>query len=149
MRILIIEDNADISASIYDFLEGRGHIMDAAPDGVTGLHLAVSNDYDVIILDLPPPETTQLNRFYTREFLAEVRRILAPGGVLLLPLPAAPNLRSPTHRRLHSILWVTLRESFEHVLIFPGSSSGSGSLSRRPRRTAGTSVSACTTSGGS
>jgi len=55
MRILIIEDNADISASIYDFLEGRGHIMDAAPDGVTGLHLAVSNDYDVIILDLGLP----------------------------------------------------------------------------------------------
>jgi DNA-binding response OmpR family regulator len=55
MRILIIEDNADISASIYDYLEGRGHIMDAAPDGVTGLHLAVSNDYDVIILDLGLP----------------------------------------------------------------------------------------------
>ena len=55
MRILIIEDNSDISASIYDYLEGRGHIMDAAPDGVTGLHLAVSNDYDVIILDLGLP----------------------------------------------------------------------------------------------
>lgn len=55
MRILIIEDNADISASIYDFLESRGHVMDAAPDGVTGLHLAVSNDYDVIILDLGLP----------------------------------------------------------------------------------------------
>jgi len=55
MRILIIEDNADISASIYDFLESRGHIMDAAPDGVTGLHFAVSNDYDVIILDLGLP----------------------------------------------------------------------------------------------
>jgi len=55
MRILIIEDNADISASIYDYLEGRGHVMDAAPDGVTGLHFAVSNDYDVIILDLGLP----------------------------------------------------------------------------------------------
>lgn len=55
MRILIIEDNADIAASIYDYLEGRGHVMDAAPDGVTGLHLAVTNDYDVIILDLGLP----------------------------------------------------------------------------------------------
>lgn len=55
MRILVIEDNADISASIYDYLEGRGHVMDAATDGVTGLHLAVTNDYDVIILDLGLP----------------------------------------------------------------------------------------------
>jgi DNA-binding response OmpR family regulator len=55
MRILIIEDNSDISASIYDFLEGHGHVMDAAADGVTGLHLAVTNDYDVIILDLGLP----------------------------------------------------------------------------------------------
>ena len=55
MRILVIEDNADISASIYDYLEGRGHIMDAASDGVTGLHLAVTNDYDVIVLDLGLP----------------------------------------------------------------------------------------------
>jgi DNA-binding response OmpR family regulator len=55
MRILIIEDNADIAASIYDYLEDRGHTMDAAPDGITGLHLAVTNDYDVIILDLGLP----------------------------------------------------------------------------------------------
>ena len=55
MHILIIEDNADISASIYDYLEGRGHVMDAAADGVTGLHLAVTNNYDAIILDLGLP----------------------------------------------------------------------------------------------
>lgn len=55
MRILVIEDNADISASIYDYLESRGHVMDAAPDGVTGLHFAVTNEYDVIILDLGLP----------------------------------------------------------------------------------------------
>ena len=55
MRILIIEDNADIAASIYDYLESRGHTMDAAPDGITGLHFAVTNDYDVIILDLGLP----------------------------------------------------------------------------------------------
>ena len=38
--------------------------------------------YDVVILDVPDPSTSQLNRFYTREFFAEVRRILVPGGVV-------------------------------------------------------------------
>lgn len=55
MRILIIEDHQDIAASIYDYLEAAGYTMDAAADGVTGLHLAVTNDYDAIILDLALP----------------------------------------------------------------------------------------------
>ena len=55
MRILIIEDNSDLAANLYDFLEARGHTLDAAADGITGLHLAVTNDYEVIILDLTLP----------------------------------------------------------------------------------------------
>lgn len=55
MRVLIIEDHQDIAASIYDYLEQLGYTMDAAGDGVTGLHLAVTNDYDVIVLDLGLP----------------------------------------------------------------------------------------------
>jgi len=55
MRILIIEDNTDIAANIGDYLEDRGHTVDFAGDGVTGLHLAIVNDYDAIVLDLMLP----------------------------------------------------------------------------------------------
>ena len=55
MNVLIIEDNQDIAASIYDYLEALGYTVDAAGDGVTGLHLALTNDYDVVILDLGLP----------------------------------------------------------------------------------------------
>lgn len=55
MKVLIIEDNQDIAASIYEYLEGLGYTIDAAGDGVTGLHLAVTKDYDVVILDLGLP----------------------------------------------------------------------------------------------
>lgn len=55
MRILVIEDNADIAANLGDFLEDRGHEVDFAADGVTGLHLAVVNDFDAIVLDLNLP----------------------------------------------------------------------------------------------
>lgn len=55
MNILIIEDNPDIAANIGDFLEDRGHLVDFAGDGVTGLHLAVVNDFDAIVLDLALP----------------------------------------------------------------------------------------------
>lgn len=55
MRILIIEDDTDIATNLYDYLEGRGHTPDAAADGVTGLHLAITHDYDAILLDLTLP----------------------------------------------------------------------------------------------
>ena len=55
MRILIIEDNQDLSLNLCQFLERNGHILDAAADGVTGLHLATVNDYDSIVLDLSLP----------------------------------------------------------------------------------------------
>ena len=55
MRILIIEDNPDIAANLGDYLEDHGHTVDFAGDGVTGLHLAVVNDFDAIVLDLALP----------------------------------------------------------------------------------------------
>ncbi len=53
--ILLIEDNRGISEMVGEFLERRGYSLDYAADGVTGLHLAVTNSYDVIILDLMLP----------------------------------------------------------------------------------------------
>ena len=55
MHVLIIEDNPDIAANIGDFLEDKGHTVDFAGDGVTGLHLAVVNNFDAIVLDLQLP----------------------------------------------------------------------------------------------
>lgn len=55
LRILIIEDNPDIAANIGDYLDEKGHTVDFAGDGVTGLHLAIVNDFDAIVLDLALP----------------------------------------------------------------------------------------------
>ena len=49
MRILVIEDNPDIAANLGDYLEDRGHTVDFAADGVTGLHLAVVHEFDAIV----------------------------------------------------------------------------------------------------
>jgi len=53
--VLLVEDNQDIAEMVYAFLERRGYELDYAADGVTGLHLAVTNSYDVIVLDLMLP----------------------------------------------------------------------------------------------
>jgi DNA-binding response OmpR family regulator len=51
MHILVIEDNHDLVVNLFEYLEARGHVVDAAPDGVTGLHLATHHAFDVVVLD--------------------------------------------------------------------------------------------------
>ncbi|PWF46664.1 response regulator transcription factor [Massilia glaciei] len=55
MRILIIEDNPDIQANLFDFLAPQGHVLDSAASGYQGLALAACNEYDVVVLDVMLP----------------------------------------------------------------------------------------------
>lgn len=61
MKLLIIEDNADLSATLWEYLESKGHVVDAAGDGVSGLHLATVNDFDALVLDLALPGMSGLD----------------------------------------------------------------------------------------
>ena len=53
--VLLIEDHHDIAAMVCDHLEYHGYEVDYAADGVTGLHLATTGEFDAIILDLMLP----------------------------------------------------------------------------------------------
>jgi DNA-binding response OmpR family regulator len=55
MNILLIEDNRDLATNMFDYFEARGHTMDLAGDGISGLHFASSKQYDVLVLDLMLP----------------------------------------------------------------------------------------------
>jgi DNA-binding response OmpR family regulator len=50
-RLLLIEDHSDIATMVGDYFETRGFAVDYAADGITGLHLAVVEPFDVIVLD--------------------------------------------------------------------------------------------------
>lgn len=53
--LLLIEDHRDIAEMVFAYFENRGYTVDCAADGITGLHLAVTQDLDAIILDLMLP----------------------------------------------------------------------------------------------
>lgn len=55
MRLLLIEDSRDLAANVADYLEAAGALVDYAPDGVTGLHLAATGRYDAVVLDVALP----------------------------------------------------------------------------------------------
>jgi DNA-binding response OmpR family regulator len=53
--VLLVEDNRGIAEMVGEFLERRGYVVDYAVDGMTGLRLASSQSFDVIVLDLMLP----------------------------------------------------------------------------------------------
>ena len=55
MRILVIEDEADLLASLAKALREEGYAIDTATDGEEGLYKAESADYDAIVLDVMLP----------------------------------------------------------------------------------------------
>ena len=55
MRVLVVDDEADLSESLRRGLTNEGFVVDVANDGVTGAWLAQENPYDVIVLDLMLP----------------------------------------------------------------------------------------------
>ncbi|MGO4546255.1 response regulator transcription factor [Paenibacillus sp. 2TAB23] len=56
MRILIVEDEEDLSHALAKGLRREGYAVDIADDGITGWELADTNEYDVILLDINLPE---------------------------------------------------------------------------------------------
>lgn len=78
MRLLVVEDNRSLLANLFDYFESRGHVLDAAPDGPTGLHLASTQPYDVVVLDWMLP------RMDGRDVLQRLRKGGSEVPVLML-----------------------------------------------------------------
>lgn len=55
MHLLLIEDNPDLVDNLYDFFDSRGHTVDIAYNGPSGLKFAQQKHFDAIILDLMLP----------------------------------------------------------------------------------------------
>jgi CheY-like chemotaxis protein len=55
LRILIVEDNADVALSTKAVIEMDGHEVHVARDGPSGLEAAAAVDPDVILLDIGLP----------------------------------------------------------------------------------------------
>ena len=55
MRILLVEDEKKVASFIKKGLEEEFYSVDAVYDGKEGLRLALTEDYDLIILDIMIP----------------------------------------------------------------------------------------------
>ena len=77
--------------------------------------------YDVVLLNIPPPATAQLNRFYTVEFFERLKKKMSPGGIVCTSLESGGgNYMNESSRRLHGTIFNVLKNVFNNVLIIPG-----------------------------
>lgn len=54
-HVLLVEDHRELAETVGEFLESHEMTVDYAQDGLTALHLSVTEDYDAIVLDLNLP----------------------------------------------------------------------------------------------
>ncbi len=84
MRVLLVEDDPDTSAYIVKGLEEEGHTIDHLADGCDGLARAMTDDYDVLIIDrmLPGQEGLDIVKSLRRAGRkAPILFLTALGGV--------------------------------------------------------------------
>ncbi|NIA20231.1 MAG: heavy metal response regulator transcription factor [Xanthomonadaceae bacterium] len=55
MKILVIEDEKKVANFLQKGLKEEQYVVDVAYDGLDGEHLATTNDYDLILLDIMLP----------------------------------------------------------------------------------------------
>lgn len=91
MRILMIEDEPELLSALKWGFEEKGYAVDTAETGPGGLELALTNGYDVVILDLNLPGMDGLT------VLREIRRESLEQKVLIL------SARTSFHERIEGL----------------------------------------------
>jgi spermidine synthase len=76
--------------------------------------------YDVVVMNLPDPNTAQLNRLYTAEFFRMVKSAMNQGGVFSFRVSSAENYISRELSLYLSSVHRTLKSAFEEVRVLPG-----------------------------
>lgn len=103
----------------------RFHLIDKDPrvnpipmDGRAWL-VKADTRYDAILVNLPEPDTFQINRFYTADFFALARENLSPGGIFCFSVKGFDAYPADAELQKISILFFTARQVFPFVQMIP------------------------------
>ena len=61
MKLLLIEDEKELSEALFQILTKNKYLVDAVYDGEDGLNYALTGIYDVIVLDIMLPKLNGLS----------------------------------------------------------------------------------------
>jgi DNA-binding response OmpR family regulator len=84
MRLLVVEDEMRVASFLKRGLEAENYAVDIAVDGEEGLHLATTQDYDLVLLDILLPKLDGfqvLSKLRDRNIRAPVIMLTARGAL--------------------------------------------------------------------
>jgi len=122
-RIDYVELDPEIPSLARQFfantLPADGRVAMHAEDGRRFVKRA-RDSFDVVVVSLPEPQTAQLNRFYTEEFLREAASRLRDSGLLAVAFPSSETYISPQATAFLRCMRRTFETVFPHVAALPG-----------------------------
>ncbi|PKP57675.1 hypothetical protein CVT91_10065 [Candidatus Atribacteria bacterium HGW-Atribacteria-1] len=79
-----------------------------------------TRNYDVVLVNLPPPSTLQLNRFYTVDFFQEVKSVLSQDGIIAILAPGSLTYLNEELINLNTCLLLSMGKVFSYTRVIPG-----------------------------
>jgi DNA-binding NtrC family response regulator len=77
VRILVVDDDADVRETGVEFLSARGYPMSAAPDAVTAIRILTAESVNIVLLDIAMPGLTATDAL-------PMIRALAPRAMVIM-----------------------------------------------------------------
>ncbi|MBE0652244.1 MAG: hypothetical protein IH594_00505, partial [Bacteroidales bacterium] len=121
-KITYLETNPEIFRLLREFtgsLPDSGKVEILKKD-IRSFISRTGRKYDVILINLPPPASLGLNRFYTEEFFRLLKNHCDHETVICTSLPSTANYAEKNALDANSSLWKTLGLYFENRLLMTG-----------------------------
>lgn len=78
--------------------------------------------YDAVFIEAGLPTSLSINRYYTREFFEEIKRILGPKGMAVFKTWGSLAYLNDEYRTMNAMLYKTLKTTFNYLDVIPGDS---------------------------
>jgi spermidine synthase len=109
-----------VSLDLLSILEDKDAMKDPRvkiiiKDGRRFIKRSRSATYDLMVLNLPPPSTAGINRFYTSNFFREVKGVLNEGGILAVTLPQSTGYIGRSMQTANGSIYNSMKSVFNYV----------------------------------
>jgi spermidine synthase len=116
-RNLIEAVQKHLPVELYDVLQDkRTNIIYDDPRKF----LQQKRSYDVILIGMPEPMSSQTNRFYTKEFFKQCANSLIEKGILAFKMQSSENIWTEQLTKRNAGIYNALKSSFDSVVVLPG-----------------------------
>lgn len=121
-KITYLEINPEIFKALKNITEpfSNPEIVEIVKKDIRYFIKKSNEEFDVIMLNLPPPTSLGLNRFYTREFYRLVKKRCNDQTIVITSLPGTVNYAEDNALLVNSSLWKTLEKQFRNRLVLVG-----------------------------